>query len=52
MPEKSRDMPTYEDALEKLGLDRMSFFSGMVRPDQHEVERGQPINKANRSHAR
>jgi hypothetical protein len=36
-------LPTYEDALEKLGPDAMSFFSDMVRPDQHE-EREEDAN--------
>jgi hypothetical protein len=36
-PKKTpKNLPTYEDALEKLGPDAMSFFSDMVRPDQHE----------------
>lgn len=34
--DQSKNLPTYEDALEKLGPDVMSFFSNMVRPDQHE----------------
>jgi hypothetical protein len=36
MRDEPKKLPTYEDAVEKLGLDAMSFFSDMVRPDQHE----------------
>ena len=37
MPDKpKRKLPTYEDIERELGLDAMSFFSEMVRPDQHE----------------
>jgi hypothetical protein len=38
MPDEAKDQPqpTYEDIERELGLDRMSFFSDMVRPDQHE----------------
>jgi hypothetical protein len=43
MPDKPKNLPTYEDALEKLGPDAMSLFSDMVRPDQHE-EREEDAN--------
>jgi len=44
MPDKpKRKLPTYEDIERELGLDAMSFFSEMVRPDQHE-ERGEDSN--------
>ena len=36
MPDESKEKPTYEDIERDLGLDMMSFFSDMVRPDQHE----------------
>jgi hypothetical protein len=42
-PRPAEKLPTYEDALEKLGPDAMSFFSDMVRPDQHE-EREEDAN--------
>jgi hypothetical protein len=36
MPDKPRRELTYEDLVRELGYDKMSFFSDMVRPDQHE----------------
>jgi hypothetical protein len=32
------NLPTYEDAEAELGLDKMSFFSDMVRPDSEEEQ--------------
>jgi len=45
MPDEAKDQPqpTYEDIERELGLDRMAFFSDMVRPDQHE-ERDEEAN--------
>ena len=44
MPDKpKRKLPNYEDIERELGLDKMSFFSEMVRPDQHE-EREEDAN--------
>jgi hypothetical protein len=45
MPDEPKKLPTYEEALEKIGPDAMSFFSDMVRPDQHE-EREEDANLA------
>ena len=36
MPDKPKEKPSYEDIEREMGLDMMSFFSDMVRPDQHE----------------
>jgi len=36
MPDKPKNLPSYEDIERELGMDAMSFFSDMVRPDQHE----------------
>jgi hypothetical protein len=35
-----KKLPTYEDIERELGLDKMAFFSEMVRPDQHEEREG------------
>jgi hypothetical protein len=36
MPDKPKNLPSYEDIEQELGMDAMSFFSDMVRPDRHE----------------
>jgi len=36
VPDKPKEKPSYEDIEREMGLDMMSFFSDMVRPDQHE----------------
>jgi len=42
MPDKPKDTPTFEEIVRQLGLDRMSFMSDMVRPDQHEAREEDP----------
>jgi len=36
MPDERKKTPTYEDIERELGIDKMSFMSEMLRPDQHE----------------
>jgi hypothetical protein len=36
MADEPKDLPTYEDIERELGLDKMSFMSEMLRPDQEE----------------
>ena len=45
MPDEPKKTPqlTYEDIERDLGLDMMSFFSDMVRPDQHEEREDDPV---------
>jgi hypothetical protein len=45
MPDEPKESPkpTYEDIERELGLDMMSFFSDMVRPDQHEEREDDPV---------
>ena len=43
MPEELKGKPTLDDIVRELGYDKMSFFSDMVRPDQHE-EREEDAN--------
>ena len=43
MPDKPKEKPSYEDIEREMGLDMMSFFSDMVRPDQHEERDDDPV---------
>jgi len=47
MPDEPKDqpkkLPTYEDIERDLGLDKMSFMSEMLRPDQHEDLEDDPV---------
>jgi hypothetical protein len=36
MPDTPKDLPSFEDIERELGLEKMSFMSEMLRPDQHE----------------